>query len=493
MAVYIRLSREDGNDESLSVENQRKIIGTFLEEAFQGAWTLAGEFVDDGVTGTGAERPGFQRMLRAIEEGRVNCVVCKTLSRAFRNYADQGYFLESYFPRFGVRFISLGGPAVDSYLRPEAICGYEVPISGIMNDRYACRTSADVRNTLNMKRRRGEFIGAFAPYGYQKDMNCKGKLVIDKTAAEVVRNIFLWRAENVSCQEIARRLNFQGILAPSAYKRQSGLRYQNPKLEASRGLWSARTISQMLNNPVYIGTMVQGRQRVVSYKIHDRKAVGPEEWFVVEHTHPPIVDRELFDQVNSLVQGKVKGKNSSQTRHLLSGLVYCGHCGQRMGRKTAKGHSYFACRRREGMECPGSSIREDQLEELICGLWEKLEEQDKGNYSVQRTQEEQLLRQKQKELERLKRIGDTLYLDWRTQVISDEEYGRVRQRWKERVQKLECWCEQQGIYGQEEVKKQPDILERSNLVRFVRGIVIGQKGEVALYLCAQNERREGSN
>ena len=161
IAVYIRLSREDGNEESDSVVNQKKILIEFLEQHFDGPYMIADFYVDDGLSGTDDTRKGFMRMIADIEDGKVNCVICKTLSRAFRNYADQGYYLEYYFPQKNVRFISTGDPKVDTFTNPEAITGLEVPITGLMNDRYAAKTSSDVRRTFDHKRRRGEFIGAF--------------------------------------------------------------------------------------------------------------------------------------------------------------------------------------------------------------------------------------------------------------------------------------------------------------------------------------------
>lgn len=164
VGVYIRLSREDGRQESLSVQNQRKILLDYLEHDFQGRWELAGIYVDDGLTGTDDSRESFQRMIEAVKAGKLNCILCKTLSRAFRNYADQGYFLEEVFPRYRTRFIALGSPRVDSFLDPEAVqMGLEIPINGILNDRYAAKTSADVRRTLDMKRRRGGVYRLLCP------------------------------------------------------------------------------------------------------------------------------------------------------------------------------------------------------------------------------------------------------------------------------------------------------------------------------------------
>ena len=164
VGVYLRLSKEDARRESASIANQRAILLDYLNHEFQDPWTLTQVYTDDGRTGTDDSRPAFQSLIRDVERGKVNCVLCKTLSRAFRNYADQGYYLEEFFPRHRTRFIALGSPRVDSYLHPDAVqWGLEIPINGILNDRYAAKTSADVRRTLDMKRRRGEFFGSFTP------------------------------------------------------------------------------------------------------------------------------------------------------------------------------------------------------------------------------------------------------------------------------------------------------------------------------------------
>lgn len=217
-----------------------------MEENFQEEDIIEDIYIDDGQSGTDYDRPEFQRMLCDVERGKVNCIVCKNLSRAFRNYSDQGYFLESYFPKFHTRFVTLGDPKVDTFTDPEVVSGMEVPISGLMNDRFACKTSNDIRRTFDTKRRRGEFIGAFAPYGYLKDPEDKNHLIIDPDAAEVVRDIFCWYVYgdmkmekekeerfrgNMSKEGIARRLNDLGIPNPTAYKRRQGLKYCNPQIE----------------------------------------------------------------------------------------------------------------------------------------------------------------------------------------------------------------------------------------------------------------------
>ena len=365
VGLYIRLSREDGRQESLSVGNQRKILLDYLQNDFTGRWELAGEYIDDGLTGTDDSREGFQTMIGHIREGRVNCVLCKTLSRAFRNYADQGYFLEEFFPRHRTRFIALGSPRVDSFLDPEAVqTGLEIPINGILNDRYAARTSADVRRTLDMKRRRGEFIGSFAPYGYAKDPRNKNRLIPDPEAAQVVRDIFSWYAGGLGKGAIAQRLNDRAIPNPTAYREAS--RREND------GLWSAVTVGRILANPVYGGTMVQGRQRVVSYKVHQTMAVPPEDWYVVEGTHTPIVSPDLLERARTIRETHTRRAPGRGEVHLLAGVLRCADCGKSMTRKTARGIVYYTCstyRRKSRQACTSHTIREDKVLEKLSELW----------------------------------------------------------------------------------------------------------------------------
>ena len=364
VGLYIRLSREDGRVESLSVTNQRKILRDYLEQDFDGAWELCDEYIDDGTSGTGDDRESFQRMLADIRAGKLNCVLCKTLSRAFRNYADQGYFLEELFPRYRTRFISLGSPRVDSFLDPEAVeQGLEIPISGILNDRYAAKTSADVRRTFDMKRRRGEFIGSFAPYGYEKDAEDHNHLVPDLAAAEVVRSIFARFLAGESRNAIASALNGAGVPNPTAYKARKGSTYRHSGGK-NDGRWTGATVSRILQNQVYAGDMVQGRQRVVSYKVHATVSQPPEDWYVVEGTHAPLVSREDFQRAAELSARPVRCGPGQGEPHLLAGFLRCADCGRAMTRRTVRGTAYYVCstyRRKSKALCTKHTVREDRV------------------------------------------------------------------------------------------------------------------------------------
>ena len=300
---YIRLSREDGNIVSESVVNQDQILNDEIPGFFEdGLYEVVDTYIDDGTSGTtDLERRDFQRMVQDMKCGRINCVIVKNLSRAFRNSANQGHFLEEFIPLYSTRFISLYQPRIDTFLDPEVVHSLEVSITGFMNEQYAYKTSADVRRTFKHKRENGEFIGAFAPYGYAKDPEDKNALIIDEEAAQVVRDIFSWFiTEGLSKNGIAKRLNEYGILNPAAYKRSKGFHYENPHCKYNDGMWPPSTVARILQNPLYIGVMRQGRQKVISYKVHKRTSVPEDEWYIVENAVPAIIDEEIFQAAQNL-------------------------------------------------------------------------------------------------------------------------------------------------------------------------------------------------
>ena len=451
IAVYIRLSREDGSDESLSVTNQRKIVLEFIGRYFQGQdHALTDLYIDDGRTGTTQDaRPEFQRMSADIASKRVNCVICKTLSRAFRNYADQGRFLEEFLPACGCRFISVSDPFMDTYADPSCLQNMEVPINGLMNDRYAAKTSADVRRTFDTKRRRGEFIGAFAPYGYRKDPDDRNRLLEDGEAAQVVRDIFRWFVtDGMSKRGIARRLNELGILNPSAYKRSKGLKFKTPQGAANDGLWSPSSIDRILRDPIYAGVLRQGRQRVVSYKVHARLTVPRRDWFMVEGAAPAIIPPELFQTAQELHRRHARTAPGQSTLHLFSGMVFCADCGKGMHRRTANGLSYYACRtytEKSRARCAKHTIREDVLAGVVLaavqtqiGLAASLPQliDQIGRAPAVHTRQarlEALREQRARELDKLSDRLDGLYEDWKDGDLSREQYRRMKDRYGEQA------------------------------------------------------------
>lgn len=464
IAVYIRLSKDDGNDESLSVTNQKKIIREYLEKFFDEEYVIVDFYIDDGISGTTDDsRTDFLRMIDDVKAGLVNCIICKTLARTFRNYADQGYYLEEFFPLYQTRFICLGSPAFDTYKNPESITdGMDVPITGLMNDRYAARTSNDVRRTLNMKRRNGEFIGAFAPYGYMKDPTNKSVLIIDEEPAQVVRNIFRWYVdEGMSKIGIVKHLNELGILTPTAYKHSKGFNLKTPLQARNDGMWGITTVCTILSNRMYIGDMVQGKQRIISYKIHKAVATPESEWFIVENTHEPIVNRKLFEKAQNLHKRDTRTAPSKRKVYLFSGFLRCADCNSSMTRKTyrrenAKGikkeYTYYVCSTyalKHRDKCSAHRIKVEELSEAVLkaiqmqiecveNMAEVIAEINSQpaicNQSLQLAKQ---LQEKERQLEKTIDVVDSLYMDWKCGEITRAEYARMKSKFEIKAKELE--------------------------------------------------------
>ena len=451
---YIRLSRDDGNSESESITNQRKILDEQIPGYFSDDYDIVDEYIDDGRTGTSDDtRPDFLRLVEDVKRGRINCIVTKNLSRAFRNSANQGKFLEEFIPLYNTRFISLYEPRIDTFLNPEVVHSLEVSITGFMNEQYAYKTSVDIRRTFDTKRKNGEFIGAFAPYGLMKRPNDKNSLMIDEEAAEVVRDIFHWFVDDgMSKSSIVKRLNELGIPNPACYKHRKGFKFCNPQIQKNDGLWCETTVRNILLNQMYIGNMVQGKQKVISYKVHDRVRMDEKNWYIVENTHEAIIDRATFDKAQSLHQRDTRVAPNQQKVYLFSGFVRCADCKKSMTRKVAKKFVYYCCAtysRKSKTACTKHTIRVEVLEKavllaiqkqiaLVGNLAEIIDEI--SNAPVIHTESKRinsLLASKQKELEKLTVVMDNLYMDWRTRDIDKTEYRRIKAKLEAQTTQLQ--------------------------------------------------------
>ncbi len=454
IGLYIRLSKEDENEnESESVINQEKILRDYVGSHFEpGTYEITDVFADDGLTGTDTDRPAFKRLESSIVCKKVNCVIVKSLARGFRNLADQQKFLDEFIPLHGTRFICTGSPFIDTYTDPHSATGLEVPIRGMFNEQFAAATSEEIRKTFRMKRERGEFIGAFAPYGYRKDPDDKNRLLVDEAAAEVVKSIYHWFLdEGYSKMGIAKRLNQMGEPNPAAYKRRSGMKYHNPHSEASDGLWCSRTVSGILQNEVYTGAMVQGRNRIISYKVHKQIHVPENEWFIVPGRHEAIIDEETFEKAQALQGRNVKTAPGEMKVHLFSGFIRCADCKGSMHRRTSRGLTYYACRSyTDKRVCSKHSIREDKLERavlaalqvqiaLVDGLADEMERiRNAPVINRENKRLAQSLKQAEKRLSQCNDAADSLYLDWKSGEVSYHDYRRLKPKLTEQTQQLEA-------------------------------------------------------
>lgn len=455
-ALYIRLSRDDGDKlESNSVTSQREILKEYLKQ--HPDITFCDFYVDDGWSGTDFNRPDFMRMMDDIYAGTVNCVIVKDLSRFCRNASEGGRYLDDIFVRLRVRFIALNnGIDTVSGNMNAATQLISVGVTNVINESVAATTSVNVRGTLNMNRKQGKFIGSFPTYGYLKDPNDHHKLIIDEETATVVRMIFDKYISGTSIVGIAKELNTMGIPNPSAYKRLKGYNYRHPVGDSSDGLWPDSSVRRILKNEMYIGNMVQGKNTTVSYKIHQCRAVPKEDWIRVTGTHEAIVDPEVFHKAQALMGRHIRKPPSQNQVHLLAGFVRCAKCGRIMSRKTNR-HSYgtyhyYRCVTNNRMKpggCTRGSLRVDRIEDAVltllqktvaaCVEYEKLLEQI--NRSSHRKTEsdnlKRLLRQQQAEREKCTRAMVDLYPDWKSGILTQQEYVTIKANLKEKLEKLD--------------------------------------------------------
>ena len=455
LGKYIRLSKEDllrGRDESNSVVNQRRLLEQYhqahLDEFYEG--TEEDVYVDDGKTGTDTNREDFQRLLSDISSGRINCVIVKDLSRLSRNYTDAGNLIENLFVRLNVRFISLA-EGVDSYRNPDSVSNIIVPITNVMNDQYCYQTSKKIRQVFDMKRRNGEFIGSYAPYGYVKDPQDKHSLLVDPEAAEVVKSIFSMFLSGMNKRGITYYLNDHGVLCPTAYKKQQGLKYNAPNAQGNP-MWSTITIDTILKNRVYVGDMVQGRQRVKSYKIHIQERVPEDEWFIVENTHEAIIDRETFDKVQGLLKRDTRTAPKSKQLYLFSGFLKCADCGRAMSRIASKGiYVYYQCGTYKSLSkkaCTMHSIKSDRLE---AGVLFAIQQQVHlavvyselaariNSAPLKKSKSKRLedaIAAKEKELAKIMRYKQALYQDWKDGEITRNDYRHMSEDYERQAEAL---------------------------------------------------------
>lgn len=331
-ASYNRLSREDGDKmESDSIRNQKDLISDYAK---QKGIRIVEEYVDDGYSGTNFDRPAFQRMMEDVKKKKINCIIVKDLSRLGRNYIETGRYLEKIFPFLGVRFIAINDH-YDSADQSGDADQIVIPFKNLINDAYCRDISIKIRSQLDVKRKNGKFIGSFAAYGYLKDPADKNHLIIDEVAAEIVRTIFGLKLNGFSSQRIVERLNEMKVVPPLEYKRMSGLNFNSGFRSGKNAGWSIMTINRILRNELYIGTMVQGKNRKINYKVKQSRPVEEAGWIKVKKTHDAIIPEQVFEIVQRLTELDTRTAPDADSVYTLSGFLRCGDCGQNMVRRTA--------------------------------------------------------------------------------------------------------------------------------------------------------------
>ena len=367
-AAYIRLSyTDDRASESDSVGNQRRLIQDFAERSPD--IEIVTEKIDDGYSGIIFDRPAFKEMMQEVMDGAINCVIVKDLSRLGREYIETGRYLRRIFPTYGVRFIAITDN-IDT-ARENSSDELTVSVKNIMNEAYCRDISVKTRTALDVKRRNGDFVGAFPVYGYVKSEENKNRLVPDPYASCVVQDIFRMRMAGASALHIANELNSLGILSPLAYKRNNGFPYgKNGYADRADCKWSATTVIRILRDETYAGTLVQGKRGTSNYKIKDLELRPSSEWVRVPDAHEPLISRQDFELVQRISRLDTRTSPNKDTVYLFSGILICGCCGARMTRKTnrikGKEYNYYYCPtgKKNGCRTP-VMLREDELKAVV--------------------------------------------------------------------------------------------------------------------------------
>lgn len=499
VAIYIRLSREDGDkEESDSVGNQRKLLTEYVSR--HDDFILYDIYIDDGFTGTNFNRPAFQKMIADIEDKKVNCVVVKDLSRFGRDYIDTGRYLERIFPELSVRFISVSDN-IDSIKQAYDML---LPIKNIFNEQYARDISNKIQATVKSKQKAGEFIGAFTSYGYKKSPVNKNKLVIDEYASEVVKRIFAMYAQGIGKQSIAKQLNAEGILCPSEYKKLNGENYKNCNRLKTTSYWTYSTINTMLHNEMYIGNMIQGkkhqRMRGKQHKV-DR-----ENWVRVENTHEPIIDRDTWDKVQNLLSKKHRDIDLETNKNIFAGFIKCGDCGRSMMKNFwrradgSKSYSFYCgTYKRSGKDyCTPHTLPFQVLNDIVLGdlkaiirnvenLQELIKKQSCTELKIRNSTNTELIKVKA-ELARVKKLKKSIYEDYKDELISKEEYLSYREDYQQKealyskqIETLEAKKKETVTEDVFETPWLKRLLELKDIEELDRDIVVEMIDEITVY------------
>lgn len=450
--LYLRLSRDDGDkEESNSITGQRELLRDYISQRPE-----LREFavrVDDGFSGSTFERPSFQKMIEDVKAGRTDCIIVKDLSRFGRNYLDAGEYIEKIFPFLGVRFIAVNDN-YDSLGDKKASDDLIIPFKNLINEAYCRDISVKIRSQLEIKRKNGQFLGSFAAFGYLKDEQNKNKLVVDQYAADIVRDIFKWKLEGVSPQDIADALNKLGVLSPMEYKRSLGMKFTTSFKTNSKALWSAGTVIRVLKNPIYTGVLVQGKETTPSYKVHKRITKDESDWSVIEDSHEAIISKIDFDSVQKVLKCDTRRSPGNKAVGLFSGMIFCGDCGASMVRKTVpageKKYVYYVCSvHKQDKSCSPHRIRDNALEEIVLDslkqhisevvdMSELLTITDTAPLRTAQAQKVQRqLDKKHEEYEKLQKLLMSLYENLADGIIDREEYTRLKASFTARADEAE--------------------------------------------------------
>ncbi|MCM1144594.1 MAG: recombinase family protein [Blautia sp.] len=432
VAIYSRLSEEDRNklnkaDDSRSIQNQKSML---ISYALSQGWEIYNIYSDDDYKGSDRNRPAFTQLMKDAADRKFDIVLCKSQARFTRELELVEKIIHGQFVEWGIRFIGYADNA------DTAIAGNKKArqINGLVNEWYLEDLSDNIRTVLTDHRKKGMHIGAFALYGYKKDPEQKGHLIIDEEAAEVVRLVFELYASGMGKVNIARYLNERGIPNPTEYKRRQGLRYKGADRKYGT-LWKYYAISDMIRNEMYIGNMVQGKYKNPTYKSKSSKPVPRDQWIIVEGTHEPIIEKDLWDKVQQMIACRAKPMCTGEIG-LFAGKTRCMYCGYTLRATKQREFRYLRCTSKFFKEeaCKGAFIPQrflekailDELNQIISQYFdEKSAEENLSIYQKHEAEQKKLQRDAavyQKKIKELENAVRNSYLDRTNGIITMQEF-----------------------------------------------------------------------
>lgn len=503
MAAYCRLSKDDGeNGVSESIENQKKMIMEYVSKSHD--LEIADTYIDDGYSGLYFEnRPEFQRMMEDIYKGRIQGVITKDISRLGREHIETSNYIERVFPSLGVRYIAILDGVDSAYHRNEELAQFKT----LFNDMYCRDISKKIRGALTAQKKRGQFMSGFAPYGYRKDPEDKHHFLIDEEAAKVVQRIFQMYLEGYSINGIAKKLNDEGILTPSEYKRKvQGLNYANSLEKAGVKGWGYPSVHTILKNRVYTGAMVQHKSEKISYKVKKHRNIPEEEQYIVEGMHDAIISKDTFQLVQELTKKRKKTPcfhSEGEKVNAYAGILVCGDCGYNLQRVTCRdGYECGAYHSKGNAICYSHFIKKEVLDSVVKYEIQRqaelaLKERDKDELLKAADRRKTMIRHREaleikierlkKELQSVQGYKKKTYENYLEEILDREEYlfyhEEYEQKEKEIRKKIQLAEEERESFSEDEFyeKWMEKFIKYGELEEVTREIVTELIDKIVIY------------
>lgn len=452
-ALYLRLSRDDElQGESGSIQTQRMMLRQYTAEH---GLTVAEEYIDDGWSGTNFDRPGFQRMIDDIENGKINCVVTKDLSRLGRNYILTGQYTEIYFPSKGVRYIAINDN-VDTLNGESELA----PFLNILNEMHARQTSKKVKAAMRTRFANGAHYGAYAPLGYRKDPDAKGKLLIDEDTRWIIEKIFDLAVHGTGAAKITKLLIAEKVPTAGWLNFQRDGTFANIYAGASEEksyAWTIAQVKSILKEETYIGHSVHNKQSNISFKNKKKVRKPQEEWYRVENTHEAIISEEVFKRVQEHIASRRRERKDGTTQ-IFAGLIKCADCGWSLAygenKQNKNPYGYYHCSKNgQGLrQCSMHYIRYDVLYAYVLArlqYWSVLAQKDEDKLlkrllnasDKERTSAKKKQAAELKKAEKRKAEVDGLfakmYEDWSAGRITEYNFNMLSKKYQGEQRELD--------------------------------------------------------